>query len=63
MNEPFKFSPVFTNIVALGTAVVAGLMAYATAREGVEVTEEFVNNSVDKIKNRKNQKTPPPSGE
>lgn len=63
MDEPFKFPPAFTAVVALGTALVAGLMAHAGAQEGLEIVEDRVNDTVDKIKNRKNKKTPPPPAE
>lgn len=63
MDEQFRFPPAFTAIVALGAAVIGGLMAHASAHEGIEILEDKVDTALDKINNRKNKKTPPPPAE
>jgi hypothetical protein len=63
MDDQFRVPPAVTAVIALGAAVIGGLMAHATAQEGIELFEDKTNDVIDKVKNRKNKKTPPPSAE
>ena len=63
MDDQFRVPPAVAGIIALGAAVIGGLMAHATAQEGIEMFEDKTNDVIKKVQNRKNKKTPPPPAE
>ncbi len=59
---PFHVADTLKIIIGFGTFVIAGLMAREAAKEGVDLFEDKVNGSIEKIDQIKNRKkTPPPS--
>lgn len=59
--KDFEIADVIKTIIGAGTFIIAGLMAREASKEGIELFEDKVNGSVDKIKTFKsNKKTPPP---
>ena len=63
MDDQFRVPPVIAGVIALGAAMIGGLMAHATAREGLEMFEDKTNEVIDKVQNRKIKKTSPPPAE
>ena len=61
-SGPFHVAETLKLIVGFGTFVIAGLMAREAAKEGVDLFEDKVNGTIEKIEQVKNRKkTPPPS--
>ena len=58
-DRQFRIPDAVKAVIGISTAVVAAVMAYNTAVEGVEQTEDKINDFVDKIQDRKNKNTPP----